>query len=68
MGVGGELVGVVAELEFDGAEEFVIGLIDEFLGHAACGLFEEGQQLGGQGPDATFTIFAERGRRRWLRL
>ena len=62
MGVGGELVGVVAELEFDGAEEFVIGLIDEFLGQAAGGLFEQGLELSGEGLHAGFTLFGERGR------
>jgi hypothetical protein len=57
--VGGrrELVGVVAEAEFDVAEELPVGGIDEGLGHGAEGRVGGGPQLVHQGPDARFTVF-----------
>jgi hypothetical protein len=45
MGLGGEVVTEVAQGGFDGAEDFVVGQIDQFIGEA----FEEGIGLATQG-------------------
>jgi hypothetical protein len=55
-----ELVGVVAEAEFDVAEELSVGGIDERLGHLAEGLVGGGSQLVHEGADARFTVFGGR--------
>jgi len=60
MGGGGELVGVVAEAEFDVAEELPVGGIDEILGHLAQGRIGGGPQSLQEGADARFTVFGGR--------
>lgn len=60
MGGGGEVVGVVAEADFDIAEELAVGGINKFLGHVAQGLFGGGPQLVQQGVDAAFTVLRGR--------
>ena len=60
MGGGGEVVGVVAEAEFDVAQELAVGGIDEGLGHLAQGLFGRRSQLVHQGADAAFAVFRGR--------
>jgi len=60
VGGGGEVVGVVAEAEFDVAEELSVGRVHECLGHAAEGLVGGGPQLLHQGADAGFTAFRGR--------
>jgi hypothetical protein len=57
---GGEAVGVVAEAEFDVAEELSVGGIDECLGHVAEGLVGGRPQLVHQGADAAFAVFRGR--------
>jgi hypothetical protein len=60
VGGGGEVVGVVAEAQFDAAEELSVGGIDEFLGHAAEGLLSGGPQLVDDGLDAGFAVLGGR--------
>ena len=48
--------GVVAEAEFDVAEELSVGGIDERLGHLAEGLVGGGSQLVPEGAEARFTV------------
>jgi hypothetical protein len=62
VGGGGKLVGVVAEAEFDVAEELPVGGVDEGLGHLAAGRVGGGPQLVHQGTDAAFAVFGGRGR------
>jgi hypothetical protein len=62
VGGGGQGMGLVAQAQFDRAEESPVGGIDEFLGHVAEGLLAGRPQLVHQGPDAYFTVFG--GRRR----
>jgi hypothetical protein len=60
VGASRELVGVVAEADFDVAEELSVGGVDECLGHAAEGHVGGGPQLVHQGADAGFTVFRGR--------
>ena len=60
MGGRRELVGVVAEAEFDVTEELSVGGIDERLGHLAEGLVGGGPQLVHEGADAGFAVFGGR--------
>jgi len=60
VGSGGEPVGVVAQAEFDAAEQLAVGGIDQLLGHVAQGLVGGRAELVHQGADARFTIFRGR--------
>ena len=57
MGGGGQVVGAVAEAEFDRAEQLPVRGIEEVFGHAAEGLFGGGPQLVHEGADVGFTVF-----------
>lgn len=59
---GGQLVGVVAEAEFDPLKQLGVRGIDEVLGHAAQGLLGGRPELVHDGGNAGFTVL--RGRRR----
>lgn len=41
---GGEAVRLVAEAELEGAEELLVGCVEELLGHLLGGLFDEGAE------------------------
>lgn len=56
MEVGSELVGLVAEGDFDVAEQLVIGDIDESLGHLSGGLFQAREDLLGEFLNASFAV------------
>ncbi len=60
MSGGGELLGVIAEAEFDGAEQLAVGGIDEFLGHPAEGAVGRGAELFDEGADAGFAVLGGR--------
>ncbi len=60
MSGGGELMGMVAEAEFQGAEQLSVGGIDEFLGHGAEGGIGRRAELFHEGTDAAFTVFGGR--------
>ena len=66
MGGGGQVVGLVAEGEFQLAEELPVGAIDQGLRHPAGGLLEVGAELLQEGADPRFAVIggSRRGRRR----
>jgi hypothetical protein len=62
VGVGGELAPEVAEVVLDLAEGFVLGEIDELLGHLAEGGFGLRPQDSEEGLDAGFSVISGRQR------
>ena len=57
---GGELLGVVAEAEFDALEQLSVGGIDEVLSHPPEGLFGGGPEPVHKGTDAGFAVLGGR--------
>jgi hypothetical protein len=66
VGGGGQVVGLVAQGEFQLAEQLGVGAIDEGLRHPARGPLDVGAELLQEGVDPTFTVIGGggRGRRR----
>jgi len=60
VGGGRELVGVIAEAEFDAAEQLSVRSIDKVLGHLAEGVLGGGPQLAHEGTDTGFTVIRGR--------
>lgn len=58
----GQVPGVIAEGEFQRAEQLGVGGIDQGLGRLPRGSLQSGSELLGQGADPGFTVI--RGRRR----
>lgn len=63
MGRGGQVVGLVAEGEFQIAEESRLGAIDQGLRHPARGPLDVGAELIHEGQDPRFTVIGGGGRR-----
>jgi hypothetical protein len=63
---GGQVEGLVAQGEFQSAEELGVGAIDQGLGHAARGPLDAGAELFQEGAAPVFTVIGGggRGRRR----
>ena len=64
MGGGGQIVGLVAQGEFQLAEELGVGAIDQGLRHPACGPLDVGAQLIQEAADPSFTVIGGGGRGR----
>jgi hypothetical protein len=64
MGGGGQVVGLVAQGEFQLAEQPRVGAIDQRLRHPTCDPLDEGAELLHEGADPTFTVIGGVERRR----
>ena len=64
MGGGGQVVGLIAEGQFQVAEELGVGAVDQGFGHAAHGLLDVGAEPIQEGADPRFTVIGGGGRRR----
>ena len=66
VGGGGQVVGLVAEGEFQLAEELGVGAIDQGLRHPVRGPLDVGAELIQEGADSSFAVVGDgrRGRRR----
>lgn len=58
MGLRGQVVGLAAQGQLDGAEELVVGKVGEGLGHLAEGLLEQGAEAVAERLEAGFTAFS----------
>jgi hypothetical protein len=56
MGVGGQVVHLIAQGQFDWAEDLVVGQVGEGVGHLGQGPLEQGSEALTQGLEAGFAV------------